>query len=132
LKKTAMRFLRPSRLLWELHILRELEQYPDQTQKVLARRAGLSPPRVNSLIKQMEKSGWVEKADRSTRRYLLTSEGRLRQESLWREYLQELMGILESGRGEVSEHLAPQTAASSQPTTVSSGRGNYWNKRELG
>jgi DNA-binding MarR family transcriptional regulator len=119
-------------LLWELHILREIEQHPDQTQKALARRAGLSPPRVNSLIKQMEKSGWVEKANRSTRRYLLTSEGRLRQESLWREYLQELMGILESGRGEGGAHPIPEVAVSSQPTTVASRRGLYWDRRDIG
>jgi DNA-binding MarR family transcriptional regulator len=107
LSEGNLSFLSPSPALRELLILLEIERTPRVTQRILAKRVGLTPATVNEYIKELEKENLIEIVGSTRRRikYFLTPKGRAKRANLLSTYLIETQQLYLAAKEEFRARL---------------------------
>jgi DNA-binding MarR family transcriptional regulator len=102
-----MQFFRPSAALRELVLLFGIHQQARTTQSRLAKLAGIVPAMVNNYIKEFVAAGHVEVRGRTNRNmtYHLTEAGQARLSKLFRDYLNETVGLYIHAKDEIRRQL---------------------------
>ena len=102
-----LRFFRPSAALRELVLLFGIHQESNTTQSRLAKMAGIVPAMVNNYIKEFVADGYVAVRGRTNRdmTYHLTEQGHERLSELFRQYLNETVGLYIRAKDEIRQQL---------------------------
>lgn len=91
----------------DMHLLDEVTQTPDTTQRDLAKRIGVALGLTNLMLRRLAKKGYIKivNAQKSRLRYLITPKGVMEKAQLTREYVQYSLFFYRSVREFLHAHL---------------------------
>ncbi len=122
----------------DMHLLNEVTQTPDATQRDFAKRIGVALGLTNLMLRRLATKGYIKivNVQRSRLRYLITPQGMMEKARLTREYLEYSLFFYRDVRRFLREHLA-QMAATGQRRILLWGTGElaeiaFLSIREMG
>lgn len=97
----------------DMHLLNEVTQSPDATQRDLAKRIGVALGLTNLMLRRLAKKGYIKivNVKRSRLRYLITPNGVMEKARLTREYLEYSLFFYRRVRSFLRERLVRMAEA---------------------